>query len=86
MKKKKIVKDSYIVRTKKRILRDTIETEKKYTTNFKDIRNYFKILSKSLSNSKLNPVNDVKIKRIVRGSGQCVEYISYRKGTYLICA
>ena len=39
MKKKKIVKDSYIVRTKKRILRDTIETEKKYTTNFKDIRN-----------------------------------------------
>ena len=29
MKKKKIVKDSYIVRTKKRILRDTIETEKK---------------------------------------------------------
>ena len=28
MKKKKIVKDSYIVRTKKRILRDTIETEK----------------------------------------------------------
>ena len=28
MKKKKIVKDSYIVRTKKRILRDTIESEK----------------------------------------------------------
>jgi hypothetical protein len=73
MKKKKIVKDSYIVRTKKRILRDTIETEKKYTTNFKDIRNYFKIFNKSLFNSKLNPFNDVKIKRIVRGSGQCVE-------------
>ena len=81
MKKKKIVKDSYIVRTKKRILRDTIETEKKYTTNFKDIRNYFKIFNKSLFNNKLNPFNDVMIKRIVRGSGQCVEYISYRKGT-----
>ena len=46
MKKKKIVKDSYIVRTKKRILRDTLETEKKYTPNFKDIRNYFKIFNK----------------------------------------
>ena len=45
--KKKRIKDSYIVRTKKRILRDTIETEKKYTTNFKDIRNYFKIFNKS---------------------------------------
>lgn len=81
MKKKKIVKDSYIVRTKKRILRDTIETEKKYTTNFKDIRNYFKIFNKSLFKNELNPFNDVKIKRIVRGSGQCVEYTSYRKGT-----
>jgi hypothetical protein len=68
MKKKKIVKDSYIVRTKKRILRDTIETEKKYTTNFKDIRNYFKIFNKSLFNNKLNPFNDVMIKRIVTGN------------------
>ena len=81
MKKKKIVKDSYIVRTKKRILKDTAESEKKYTTNFKDIRNYFKIFNKSLFKSKLNPFNDVMIKKIVGGSGQCVEYISYRKGT-----
>ncbi len=81
MKKKKIVKDSYIVRTKKRILKDTAESEKKYTTNFKDIRNYFKIFNKSLFKSKLNPFNDVMIKRIIGGSGQCVEYISYRKGT-----
>ncbi len=81
MKKKKIVKDSYIVRTKKRILKDTAESEKKYITNFKDIRNYFKIFNKSLFKSKLNPFNDVMIKRIVGGSGQCVEYISYRKGT-----
>ena len=81
MKKKKIFKDSYIVRTKKRILKDTAESEKKYITNFKDIRNYFKIFNKSLFKSKLNPFNDVMIKRIVGGSGQCVEYISYRKGT-----
>ena len=35
MQKKKIVKDSYIVRTKKRILRDTIETEKNILLTFK---------------------------------------------------
>lgn len=79
--KKKTTKDNYIIRTKKRILRDAADCQKKYITNFKDIRNYFKIFNKSLFKNELNPFNDVKIKRIVRGSGQCVEYISYRKGT-----
>ena len=79
--KKKTTKDNYIIRTKKRILRDTADCQKKYITNFKDIRNYFKIFNKSLFKNELNPFNDVRIKRIVRGSGQCVEYISYRKGT-----
>ena len=79
--KKKTTKDNYIIRTKKRILKDTTDCQKKYITNFKDIRNYFKIFNKSLFKNELNPFNDVKIKRIVRGSGQCVEYISYRKGT-----
>ncbi len=46
--KKTRIKDSYIVRTKKRILRDTVDSEAKYTTTFKDIRNYFKIFNKSL--------------------------------------
>ena len=79
--KKKRIKDSYIVRAKKRILRDTVDSEAKYTTTFKDIRNYFKIFNKSLFKNVLNSFNNVKIKRIVRGSGQCVEYISHRKGT-----
>jgi hypothetical protein len=83
MTKKKKIKDSYIVRTKKRILRETTDSEAKYKTTFKDIRTYFKIFNKSLFKNKLNPFNDVRIKRIVRGSGQCVEYISYRKGTNL---
>jgi len=79
--KKTRIKDSYIVRTKKRILRDTVDSEVKYTTTFRDIRNYFKIFNKSLFKNALNSFNNVKIKRIVRASGQCVEYISYRKGT-----
>ncbi|MDC0940587.1 SprT-like family protein, partial [Candidatus Pelagibacter sp.] len=77
MPKKKKIKDNYIVRTKKRILRETADSEAKYKTTFKDIRTYFKIFNKSLFKNELNPFNDVKIKRIVRGSGQCVEYISY---------
>jgi hypothetical protein len=81
MPKKKKIKDNYIVRTKKRILRETADSEAKYKTTFKDIRTYFKIFNKSLFKNELNSFNDVKIKRIVRGSGQCVEYISYRKGT-----
>ena len=79
--KKTRIKDSYIVRTKKRILRDTVDSEVKYTTTFRDIRNYFKIFNKSLFKNALNSFNNVKIKRIVRASGQCVEYTSYRKGT-----
>ena len=75
MLKKKKIKDNYIVRTKKRILRETADSEAKYKTTFKDIRTYFKIFNKSLFKNELNPFNDVKIKRIVRGSGQCVEYI-----------
>ena len=81
MNKKNQNKDSYIIRTKKRILRETIDSESKYKTTFKDIRIYFKIFNKSLFKNVLNPFNDVKIKRIVRGSGQCIEYISHRKGT-----
>ena len=45
------------------------------------IKKYFKIFNKSLFKNKLNPFNDIKIKRIIKGSGQCVEYLSYRKGT-----
>ena len=75
MKKKEKLKDDYIVRIKKRILRETKDSDKKFKTTFKEIKKYFKIFNKSLFKNKLNPFNDIKIKRIVRGSGQCVEYL-----------
>jgi len=81
MKKKKKLKDVYNIRVKKRILRETKNSDKKFKTTFKEIKKYFKIFNKSLFKNKLNPFNDIKIKRIIRGSGQCVEYQSYRKGT-----
>ena len=75
------IEDDYIIKVKKRILKETKDTEKKYVTTYKEIKKYFKIFNKSLFKEKLNTFNDVKIKRIIQGSGQCVEYLSYRKGT-----
>jgi len=43
MTQKKKIKDSYIIKTKKRILRETVDSEVKFKTTFKDIRTYFKI-------------------------------------------
>jgi len=81
MSTKRKIEDDYIIKVKKRILKETKDTEKKYVTTYKEIKKYFKIFNKSLFKEKLNTFNDVKIKRIIQGSGQCVEYLSYRKGT-----
>src|SRR6056300_814260 len=81
MKKKVKIKDEYNIRIKKRILREIKDSEKKFVNTCKEIKKYFKIFNKSLFKDKLNPFNDIKIKRIFKGSGQCVEYTSYRKGT-----
>jgi len=81
MTKPKKIKDDYYIRVKKRILRETNDSEKKFITTYKEIKKYFKIFNRSLFKNKLNPFDDIKIKRIIRGSGQCVEYLSYRKGT-----
>ena len=81
MSTKRKIEDDYIIKVKKRILKETKDAEKKYATTYKEIKKYFKIFNKSLFKEKLNTFNDVKIKRIIQGSGQCVEYLSYRKGT-----
>jgi len=81
MSTKRKIEDDYIIKVKKRILKETKDTEKKYVTTYKEIKKYFKIFNKSLFKEKLNTFNDLKIKRIIQGSGQCVEYLSYRKGT-----
>ena len=81
MKKKAKIKEEYNISIKKRILREIKDSEKKFVTTYKEIKRYFKIFNKSLFKNELNPFNDIKIKRIIKGSGQCVEYLSYRKGT-----
>ena len=70
-----------IIRVKKKILKDTELSDKKYTTTYKDIKKYFKYFNKILFKDKLNSFNDIQIKKLVKASGQCVENISYTKGT-----
>ena len=81
MKKTYDKKNKYNTKVKKRILSEIIYSDKKFITTYKEIKDYFKIFNKTLFKDKLNKFNDIKIKRIVRGSGLCVEHSSYRKGT-----
>ncbi|MBL6785951.1 MAG: SprT-like domain-containing protein [Candidatus Pelagibacter bacterium] len=62
------------------IKKDIKNPSKKYTTNYKDIKKYFKYFNKKLFKNKLNKFNDIKIRKM-KCSGQCVENISYYKGT-----
>jgi len=68
-------------RVKKKILKATELSDKKYAATYKDIKKYFKYFNKILFNDKLNSFNDIQIKRLVKASGRCVENISYSKGT-----
>ena len=70
-----------IIRVKKKILKETELSDKKYTTTYKDIKKYFRYFNKILFKDKLNNFNDIQIKTLVKISGQCVENISYWKGT-----
>ena len=74
-------KKKFIIRVKKKILRETKMSDKKYITTYKDIKKYFKYFNKILFKDKLSPFNDVKIKKMIKASGQCIENISYHKGT-----
>jgi len=65
---------------RKKILKETKSSKKKFITNYKDIKRYFKYFNNILFKDELNLFNDIKIKKM-NCSGQCVENISYYKGT-----
>ena len=80
--RKKKMKDDLVVKTKKRILRETKSSKnKEYVTTYKDIKRYFRVFNKTLFKGRLNSFNDIQIKNIKQASGQCVENLSFRKGT-----
>ena len=70
-----------ITRVKKKILKATEPSNKKYAATYKDIKKFFIYFNKILFDDKLNSFNDIQIKRLVKASGRCVENISYSKGT-----
>ena len=65
---------------RKKILKETKISKKKFITNYKEIKRYFKYFNNILFKDELNFFNDIKIKKM-NCSGQCVENISYYKGT-----
>ena len=71
----------FVIRVKKKISKETKISSKKYTTTYKDIKRYFKYFNKILFKDKLNTFNDIQIKKLIKASGQCVDNISYHKGT-----
>ena len=74
------LKKNYTNKLRKRILKESKITDKKFVTNYKDIKRYFKYFNNILFKDELNFFNDIKIKKM-NCSGQCVENISYYKGT-----
>ena len=56
-------KINYTNKLRKRILKESKITDKKFVTNYKDIKKYFKYFNNILFKDKLNNFNDIKIKR-----------------------
>lgn len=79
----KVTKKVLIVRKK---LEPLLSSKTKYTTTYKDIKKYFKILNDGLFNSKLNPFNDIEIKPLKRSRcmGQVIVEDFERKGTRIL--
>ena len=57
--------------------------KKKYTTTYKDIQKYFKLINAGVFENRLSPFNDVKIRDLTREKcvGQVVIHEQKRKGT-----
>lgn len=71
------------VLTVKKKLMPLLSSKEKYSTTYKDIKKYFKILNEGLFNSKLSPFNDIEIKELKRQKcmGQVIIVDYERKGT-----
>ena len=70
-------KKNYTSKLRKRILKEKKTSNKKFTTNYKDIKKYFRYFNNLLFKDKLNNFNDIKIRKMNCCSGQCIENISY---------
>ena len=71
----------------KKVLKRELASNRKYTTTYKDIKKYFKVLNKALFKNILQPFNDIQIKKIYKDEskkfcyGQVTTWMWERKGT-----
>ena len=57
-------KNNYTNRLRKKIIKETKISNKKFITSYKDIKKYFKYFNNILFKGKLNNFNDIKIKKM----------------------
>ena len=71
------------VLTVKKKLMPLLSLKEKYSTTYKDIKKFFKILNEGLFDNKLIPFNDIEIKELKyqRCMGKVIQLDSKRKGT-----
>ena len=71
------------VLTVRKKLQPLLSLKRKYTTTYKDIKKFFKILNLGIFDNKLNPFNDIQIKELKyqKCMGQVTRYDFKRKGT-----
>jgi hypothetical protein len=62
MKKKVKIKDEYNIRIKKRILREIKDSEKKFVTTYKEIKNILKFLINHYLRISLTPLMTLRLK------------------------
>ncbi len=71
--------------TKKQKVKEKFKHElsigRQYTTTFKDIKKYFRILNEVVFGGRLSPFNDILIKNINKCVAQVVIHEQERKGT-----
>jgi hypothetical protein len=71
------------VLTVKKKLMPLLSSKEKYSTTYKDIKKFFKILNEGLFDNKLSPFNDIEIKELKyqKCMGQVIQFDFKRKGT-----
>ena len=65
----------------KRIVKEAMCQSYNYKTTYKDIKKYFNIFNRTLFKGKLNPMNEVKIRKLKGTWGQVVKEWNTMKGT-----
>jgi hypothetical protein len=72
-------------KSKRKILRRELVSNRKYHTKYKDIKKYFQLINKEVFNNELSPFGQIDIREIRDGKKYCYGFVEVlewkRKGT-----